>query len=77
MPDAWGYPQLARGTVGQCGAERAGELVVVGPRLLQAHHIGPRLGEPRQQAEILRRPLLDRRSDAVDVDCADDHGDRP
>jgi hypothetical protein len=25
-------------------AKRGGELVVVGPRLLQAHHVGPRLG---------------------------------
>jgi len=29
------------------------ELVVVGPRLLQAHHIGRRLGQPRQQTEVL------------------------
>jgi hypothetical protein len=51
--------------------KRRRQLFVVGPGLLQAHHIRRGVRQPGQQAEIGLRSLLDGRADAVDVDRAD------
>ncbi|SKY37069.1 Uncharacterised protein [Mycobacteroides abscessus subsp. abscessus] len=56
---------------GQGWGQRLPQLVLLGAHLLQTHDVGARLLQPGQQSPILRGPLLDGRTNAIDVDGGD------